>query len=377
MSDFRIERSEKLNSEEHAFWTAALSDRDFGALTLPWTEAVRTAGPKNLELYYLQVYSGQERRALVVLHVLRSLDLSGYIGRTVKKIFSWIAKLGWRPLAVDLAFLEIPIANLGGIQFAPGAESSSQAIASAALAHIRNEIPYSVLCLKATPTQPGEAAFAQLGMLKTDFLANMGVQFKGEKSFEEFLKRINPKIRTQCRAYSREFVNAGGTIEIIEAPDQAVLEIMNRLYSGTLQYHAENSNLELPIPLSPEFFPSLVKALPGASRVFLARLNGDPVGFSLVLDSGGASYFTHCGLDYARTVPSRAYFNLYYAMIADSIRRGVRNLELGAEAYQVKKKLGAVACPTVYHFEVKNRVLRAIASFVARNFAAQEGAQLK
>lgn len=379
MTSLHVVCSETFDAEREAFWNAALKHADFGELVLPWSEAVRHAGPSNLEILYLEVYRDSAPIALAVLHVMRRLDLSAYMGRAVNAVFSPLRKLGCKPLAVDLAFLEVPVANISGIRIIPGCESRAQSVAEAVVAYVRQHSSYGVLCLKASPTQAGEGAFGQLGMLTTGFLANMGTAFTDERSFEDYLKRLSPRHRTQCRAYAKEFAAAGGTIEIVEgsAVNEALYATMNQLYAGTLAYHEKHSNLQLPIPLSHEFFRRLVEAIPGRSRVFLARLRGDPIAFSLVLESGVTSYFTHCGLDYSRTVPTRAYFNLYYAMITDSIVRGLRSLDMGAEAYQVKKKLGAIPFPTVYHFEVRNAFLRAVTAFVARNLASQEGSKLK
>jgi predicted N-acyltransferase len=298
------------------------------------------------------------------------------MGPVLQRVFAPLGRVGWRPLAVDLAFLEVPIGNLGGIRLVPGAESQAAAIGSLVLEYVRSKFRYAVLCLKASPGEPGEDAFGTLGLLKTDFLANMSVEFNGETSFEGYLARLSKKTRSEYRGYSRDFAAAGGTITIVETADEPLLRTINRLYADTLEYHKKHSNLQLPIPVTSEFFPSLLNALPGASRLFLAQLRGETIGFGLVLDSGAASYFTHAGLDYARTVPTRAYFNLYYAMLADAIRRRRRSLEMGAEAYAIKRRMGAIACPTVYHFEVTNPVLRRIATLVTRNFAAQEGAQI-
>jgi predicted N-acyltransferase len=379
MSALRIQRSSELSAHEKAMWTTTLRETDFGEVTIAWTEAVRQSASANVEVRYLQVFAGDAPRALAVLHILRSFDLSEYMGPTLKRVFAPLGRIGWRPLAVDLAFLEVPLANISGIRLVPGAEPEAGAIAALVLDHVRANFKYGVLSLKASPREPGEDAFGTLGLLKTGFLANMGVEFKGEKSFDDYLKGLSYKNRNECRVYARKFAAAGGTITIVEGPDEidaAVIDAMNRLNTATLTHHKEQSNIQQPIPVSTAYFPALLKALPGATRVFLARLHGEVIAFGLVLDSGDASYFTHVGLDYARTVPSRAYFNLYYAVIADAIRRRRRNLELGAEAYTIKRKLGAVPSPTVYHFEVANPLLRWIASLVARNFDAQEGAQL-
>ena len=154
---------------------------------------------------------------------------------------------------------------------------------------------------------------------------------------------------------------------------------MTRLNAGTLAHHMEQSDIQLPIPVTTAFLPLLLNALPGASRVFLAALHGEAIGFGLVLDSGDASHASRMWGSIMRARSRHARnFNLYYAVITDAIpsSRGAADLDMGAQAYTIKRKLRAIASPTVYHFEVTNPVLRRIAALVARNFAAQEGSQI-
>ncbi len=84
----------------------------------------------------------------------------------------------------------------------------------------------------------------------------------------------------------------------------------------------------------------LLQGTPGKLSVLLAKLHGENIAFGLVLDSGASSYYTHCGLDYERTIPAKVYFNLYYALIEHAILQKKQTVELGTQAYMVKQKLG-------------------------------------
>jgi hypothetical protein len=376
MESLRIAKSERLTREEESFWANALAHRDFGEFTVGWTEAIRSAGPDNLEITYLQVYSGEKPLALVVLHILRRLDLAGYMGPKIKSIFSPLARFGIAPLAIDLAFVEVPIRNTSGLRFAPGGELHADAIAAAVLSYVQKNFRYGMLAVKAWPGRPGEDAYERLGLAKTSFLAHMSLELSGVTSYEQYLTRLNQRDRRECRHYAKIFRQAGGTIAIMESADDGLLETMSRLSATTLDHHARNSNLQVPIRLGPGFYRALIEALPGRARVLVASLHGEPVAFMLVLQGSQYSYATHCGLDYEKTKPSRAYFNLFYAAIEAAILRGDRSLELGTEAYMVKKKLGAEPHPTRYYFEMRNRLMRGIMSLVARNFESQDGSLL-
>lgn len=374
MPEYQVHRSSTLTPDEQREWSARLAERDFGEVAIGWTEALRASSPPNVELEYFQVFAGEVPVALTIVHVVRKVDLAGYVGGAVRRIFAVIGKLGWRPLSTDIAFVEIPLANLSGILFAPGAEQHAGAIAQAVLNAVRSSVRYDILCLKASPSAPGEAAFANLGLMHTEFLANMSASLAGAASFDEYLLRIPQKLRTQSRAYRKEFAKVDGSIELVEDFSALDLDEIARLYGSTAALHDAQGDLAVPIAIGRSYFQALTELPRHCRRAFFARVGGVVVGFAFLVDSGRVTMFTHCGLDHARAVPSRAYFNLYYAMFAHAIANGYSALELGANAYVVKRKMGGVAAPTCYYFEVTQPLLAAVARFVAKHFASQEGA---
>jgi predicted N-acyltransferase len=201
----------------------------------------------------------------------------------------------------------------------------------------------------------------------------MTLALRGFADFPAYVASLRPRLRTQVRAYARSFAAAGGKIEVCESPSEADLDAFARLYASTCDRHARLGEIEVPIPLDRAFFERIFRMPEGRRRAFVARLGGEAIAFALTVDSGRSLYFTHCGLDYGRAAPTRAYFNLYYAMIEYAIARGYEEVELGAQAYEVKRKLGGVAHATRYHFEVARPVLGAVARLVAGNFSSQEG----
>lgn len=373
---YRIQCTDRLTAQEKRAWSELLQGEDFGEIAVDWSEAVMASKPKNIELHYLQLFSGAEPKALVILHILRKLDLSEYMGKVVGRILSGIGVLGWRPWKVDIAFIEIPMSNLCGIQFAKGAESESLAIAEQVCGFVREKFKYDILCLKASPNVPAESLFDQLGMLGTEFLANMSLPIKGFTNFDAYVRSLKKQARVNLRSNQRVFKDAGGVIELLEQPTQVDFERLAEKYQRTCEYHASLGEIAVPIPVKKEFFESIFSLPTRRRRVFYARLQGEIIGFGLAVDSGESIYFTHCGLDYSKTVPSRAYFNLYYALIEYAISRGYEYVELGAQAYDVKRRLGGKAFGTKYHFEVRSPLLSAIAGFVAKNFSSQKGSEI-
>lgn len=375
-ANYRIQCPECLTSEEKEYWSELIRDRDFGEIAVHWSDSVLASRPKNIELYYLQVFSEDAPKALVILHVLRKLDLSQYMGKSIGRVLSGMGKLGWRPWQVDIAFIEIPMSNLCGIQFARGSEKESLAIAQFVRAYVRERLQYDILCLKASPGFQAEAAFDQLEMLSTEFLANMSLPLTGFTDFNSYVASLKKQARVNLRSNQRVFRDAGGVIEIVEQPTPEDFEVFARKYLSTCEHHAKLGEIAVPIPVEKEFFESIFKLPTERRRVFYARVQGEIIGFGLTVDSGKSLYFTHCGLDYSKTIPTRAYFNLYYALIEFAISRGYENVELGAQAYDVKRRLGGKAFGTKYHFEVRRPFLSAIASFVAKNFSSQKGSEI-
>lgn len=371
---YEVRRTQSLTREEKEQWSSLLATRDFGALAIDWTEALRESDVPGLEIEYLQLHRDGRPVALVIIHLLRAVDLAGYIGGGARRLFGLIGKLGWHPLRADIAFIEIPLANLSGILLAPGEEANAEAIGHTVLDTVQRELRYDIVVLKASPQAPGEDAYAKLGLLHTEFIANMTVELRGERNFDEYMMRLEQKRRTQSRAYRREFARAGGTIECVEQLTDSDLDEIARLYNSTVSLHEVQEDLHVPIPIGRPYFDALSRMPTNRRRALIARVQGVAVGFAWLVDSGDAVIFSHCGLDHAKAVPSRAYFNLYYTMFDYALANGYARLELGAQAYVVKRKLGGMVAPTCYHFEVTSPLLGAVARFVAKHFSSQEGA---
>lgn len=372
-----IKSTRSLTSEEKSLWTELIAESIFGSVAIDWCEALVDARPPGFEIHYLQVFDGNRPVALVIVHVLRRLDLAGYMGKAARILFDFFGMFGWRPTLVDLAFIEIPLAQTCGILCSSKTEVDAFAVATRARSFIRKEFSYDILCLKSLPHAPGEAAFASLGMLSTDFLARMSLPLEGLSSFPEYVATLRPRVRTAIRSNKRTFLEAGGSIEACENPTDQDFEAIGARYLETCAFHAGRGEMAVPIAYGKEFFSGLfAKAPTEKRRVFLARLHGEIIGFALVVDSGKSLYFTHCGLDYARAIPSRAYFNLYYALIDYAISQSYETVELGTLAYETKKKLGGRPRPTRYYFEVRRPLLSALANFVASNFRTQSGSEL-
>ena len=108
------------------------------------------------------------------------------------------------------------------------------------------------------------------------------------------------------RAYRREFARAGGTIERIEMPTATHFHEIAGLYGNTVTMHELQEDLPVPIPIGRSYFKALSGMPVEQRRALIARVNGVAVGFAWLVDSGDAMIFSHCGLDHAKAVPSRA-----------------------------------------------------------------------
>lgn len=360
---------EKLDPETKALWKCQLANRAFGEVVLDWCEALQDTAPANVEIHYIQVFDGRQPLGIAILHIIRRLDLSKYVGGATQRAFGRLAKLGIRPLHRDVAYLEVPLVNISGVFFSDHGLSRSPEVAGEITKLVKERFRFDIFCLKGVQGAPGEDAFESLPLAETSFLGNMRLDL-GYASFDEYLRSRSAKNRWKIRNNRKIFTASGGLIDTID-DIRAHAGTLGSLYGNTLARHKARGDLELPIKIGEGFFSALGSADRPGLRVFLARVGGRTAGFALTLWSGDELWFLKCGLDYEICEPSRAYINLYYAMIEYAIERGAKGMALGSEAYETKREVGAMLQPTKYYFSIENKYIRPVVDLLTRNFSSQ------
>lgn len=377
MSDVVLKVRDRLAPNEAQEWSQVLVNRSFGEIAIDWCTALQeTSDESKLQIRYIEVRSETgEKLGLGVLHILRKLDLSEFMGPAVHWIFSGIAKLGLRPLQMDIAFLELPLLNASGLLLTEQGLPRADEIARKVVECIRSGFKYDIFNIKAVEGSPEEAGFQALQMMKTEFLSNMVLPLKFA-SFEEYYQRRSANARYRTRKDRKVFASAGGMIRE-ETDFSANSALVNRLFQITCKRHVEQGDLPYPIQVGEKFIAALNRIPEGKRRLFLAECGGEVIGFALTVRSGNSLIFSKCGLDYEKAEPVRAYFNLYYAMIEYAIREGIHEIELGAEAYDAKKKMGAAPVATRYYFELSNVWISPVIKLLVKHFSSQDGAHQK
>lgn len=364
-----------LDISERAQWKALFIGNSFSEIALDWCASLQESKPPGFEIYYLEVYEGETPLAMGVLHILRKIDLAKYIGGTVLKASKALGVIGLRPLQKDVAYLEIPLENLSGILFTASGVSLSEAVSQALVQYIRSNFTFDIFCLKSVTGSPGQESFANLNLPNTEFIANMHLPLKFE-TFKDYVNSLSANGRSTLRRNRKVFMQRGGIVIRTKDLRSYISEVL-RLYTETCKWHAARGDLEVPIQIDEKFFLSLCNEFPDGIELFLSKVDGEVVGFALTLCTTNELHFIMCGVNYAKSEESRAYFNLYYSMIEFAMEKGYKGIHMGAEAYEVKRRVGAQPLPTSYYFTVEIKILKPLVKLLTKNFSNQKGANQK
>lgn len=165
------------------------------------------------------------------------------------------------------------------------------------------------------------------------------------KSFEEYLGIFNRKRRLSIERERRQFTEGGISVSV--EPVEPNLDEIAHLQALLQQkygagYHPENER---------RVFVSLMENIPEYAHLLVARRDGELVAFAMFLEKDGIMHSKMAARDSRRTPPEEfAYFNIvYYELIEEAIRRGVREIHYGPEAYAAKLRRGCEPRPLYWY----------------------------
>lgn len=189
-------------------------------------------------------------------------------------------------------------------------------------------------------------------------------------SFAEYLDSMRSPYRHKITDRQKKCEAAGIRFEVLTdfaslAPDLA------RLWRNAYDHAAEYKR-EL---LLPAFFENVSDGLRGRASVILARRQGRPVGFALLLQDNASLEWLFCGLDYECNRRDFIYFNLLYHIINSAIERGCKQLNLGITTIIPKLDVGAVAVPLHMYMKHTNPVMNRIVPFAFRSMTPPHTAE--
>lgn len=367
-----IQNNARLSADAKAKWIAALPETSAGPAGINLCEALQDSS-RSVSVHYLEVFAKDGAPlALGLAHTIHDLDLASYVGGITQRIFTSIGTLGWRPLRMDVAFLEIPFCNLPGVFLTPEGERREAEVVSALIGFVRNQIPCDIFCVKTYDHQPSVETLASLGMLNTSFPANTILKLPFS-TFAEYMNSLPREWRANIRANRNRFAASNGRVRR-DTEFEAVARTTTELFHSTTAFHDAKGHMGRPLDIDETFLKCLGRnASPDDRFLITCEVNGETAVTALVLRSGRHMIAVKAGLNYDLTKSSRAYFNFYYALIEYAIQHRIESIQLCAEAYEVKRRMGGTTAPVAYYFDINNRWIAPIAKLAAKQFSGQKG----
>lgn len=346
-----------------------------GKIAVPWSEFIGETLSDQLEVRFVVARDKQEIMGIGIVYRIRKLNLLQYISPRLIKISAALDRLHLNPLALDVAFLEIPLRNVSGLFLRPDIEAErARATAQVIQKVSRNIFPVQVLCIKDHPDSPGRVAVPTSGEIAVPMLPNARLQISWP-SFDAYVASRSARRRRNIRYDQKLLKRCDARIELRQADEVDTAE-MAQLFNLTSARANQKGEIPLHLRIGESFFTGLSRYLPTEHRVLCAFHQNTMIGFVLAVVSGDEWILPLCGFDYKHSGPARAYFNLLYATIRAAIDAGARTIEFGITSYEAKKHLGCFLETAGYRVDVRNPLLRAIGSLISRNLGKSEPAAI-
>ncbi|GAA3850952.1 hypothetical protein GCM10022243_15960 [Saccharothrix violaceirubra] len=158
------------------------------------------------------------------------------------------------------------------------------------------------------------------------------------EDFDGYLGSLSTSNRSNARRDIRSFERSGATVEARRGLAGSV-DLVAPLLGNVQGHHGAD-----PSVAGAAGYLRLCAAggLDDQAVVFLARLDGRPVAFSLAYEFGGRLWMRVVGLDYDRAPACGAYFTTYfYEPVRYALARGLREIDFGMESFEGKLRRGA------------------------------------
>ncbi|NPC94211.1 hypothetical protein HOO54_18795 [Bacillus sp. WMMC1349] len=130
----------------------------------------------------------------------------------------------------------------------------------------------------------------------------------------------------------------------IEFQFQLANEISEEYYVNIyrLYLNTKNKSNAVPSPINYNFESfRCLRNMCSNYKFILFEYKGEPVAFGLiVVHNENEITLKHVGMDYVHSVPSYAYFNIFYLTIQFAIENRYKKIYFGSTTYDVKKDIG-------------------------------------
>ena len=331
-----------------------------GEIALEWGEIMRASLHDDHKLVVVKIRRENEFVGIAMLSIIQGLDPAKYVWSPVATFMKLVTSF-------DVGFLEIPLSNKPGIltreDIAPVERGQ---ILHAVCAHIRETVPLDVLCVKVDDSVAyDDTVSLWKGVASLSFYPNAVLDYP-YAGFEEYLNSLSRKKWRRVRSDRRTFEKQHGQIEVCHDIAPVVPDIYALYKKTSAMVEKKSHYIAKPLDITEEFFTQLSRFPRLNPCVLLAKIDEKIVAYCLVLQSGKTLFLKAVGLDYDLSYPTKAYFNLLYAVLDYAARQQCDTIDFGMTTYQFKQWLGCELHPATYLAGASNPVIAMIQKPVAR-----------
>jgi hypothetical protein len=378
-TDARPDRIETPFAATIAAWKTPES---FDALAIPWSNLLAQAnGPQNGRPGRMalvgepRLAAGGELEAFFVAHVVRKLAVGDYAGGALERFTAWARGTGWTPLAFDIGYLEVPLANRCGLLLAPRLTDEERRAAWAwALDVARAKVRCDALCVKVDADDAlASGILAQHRLVPLPFVDSHVVDIPAG-GYAQWLEERGARWRRTVRRNTRIFAEKGGTLELAHDPS-SIAPVLADYLARTAANARSRGELPLPLDVGPALFEGFRANMGASGEVCLARVGGEIAAFAMLVFTRDMLFVKFVGMDYARSRDTLAYFALFYRAIELAAERGMRRVDLGTTGTAFKETLGAKRIPTKYFVDFRHWALRPMAAMLRARFSGRAAAE--
>ncbi|OLQ54014.1 hypothetical protein BHT95_01640 [Bacillus paralicheniformis] len=295
------------------------------------------------EFTYYAFYRGNELVAVLTGFVLRKLDVQEYIPEKYKKIINGIRIFNRQALYYDVYFIVKPLSSGEGIYIKDKNNDNVTSIFIKFLAYCYTMENYDSVYITNLYQVNLLNALEKNNFVSFDFYPNTVLQLKSE-NFNDYLKTLKKKKRWDIKNKMKKMKEYG-----IEFQFRLAKEISEEYYLSIYKLYLNTKNksnaIASPINYDFESFKGL-RNLCTNYKFILFEYGGELVAFGLIVVHNETEItLKHVGMDYVHSVPSYAYFNIFYLTIQFAIENKHEKIYFGSTTYDVKKDIGCELIP--------------------------------
>lgn len=318
-----------------AFWNALASTEAVG-LELNHLRAVEESGINAIRPHYVLALSDGDAVGIAYCFCM-DLDIAEMADRYPPWALNAVRE--WNPSFMMARVLEVGhIASIGcTIEAIPSAESAFVSALAPEFDRIALEEGADFCLMRDVPLERAGIfeTFLEAGYKDIEGfpIARMKI---GWNSLDGYFGALKSKKRNEFRRRRAKLEADGIRVEMI-ADYAPYAERLAELWTNV----AKRNNGYAHERLTPEYFRSMARRLPGRSHVVAITLRGEIVAYGLNLAGDGEYFGVAEGMDYRFRDEYELYANNMFEAVRMACESGSRSLNLGITAYDFKTSMGA------------------------------------